>query len=168
MTKKKKEDESSGLSLDDAFADDDDVVYAKAKPKKIKESAGRVSRENSVSPSSGGWAGKKNKNYLGELGGNEKEERIEQGEVSIKSSKPISKIKKGDKIKVDSLNLEVDSHYILIDHGSTKEMAVELFDPKTDKDYQLRYFSDQVEATMEFYQLEEIIYNKISIKKVEW
>ena len=92
----------------------------------------------------------------------------EESQIKIKSSKPISKIKKGDKIKVDSLNLEVDAHIILIDHGSTKEMAIECFDPKTDKDYQLRYFSDQAERTLEFYELDEIIYNRVKCEKVEW
>ncbi|MEK6854859.1 MAG: hypothetical protein AABX73_01420 [Nanoarchaeota archaeon] len=89
-------------------------------------------------------------------------------EVKIKASKPIEQVKKGDKIKVDSLVLEVDSHYVLMDHGKTKEMTIECFDPKTDKDYQLRYFSDQIETSMEFYQLDEIVYNKIDIEKVEW
>lgn len=88
--------------------------------------------------------------------------------VDIKASKPVGSIKKGDKIKVDGKEYEVDSHYVLIDHGTTKEMAIELFDPKTDKDYQLRYFSDQVEATIEFYELQEIMYIKKIISKVEW
>lgn len=94
------------------------------------------------------------------------EEEIKR--VEIKASKPIDKIKKGDKIKVDSLTLEVDAHYVLIVHGSTKEMAIELFDPKTEKDYQLRYFPNQLETSMEFFELDEIIYNKIDIEKVEW
>lgn len=135
---KKKEAEEEGVSLDDAFADDDDVEYAKAKPKKVQPKAEK----------------------------SEIKENVE--EIKIKASKPISKIKKGDKIKVDSLTLEVDAHAILIDHGSTQEMAIELFDPKTDKDYQLRYFSDQVERTLEFYALVEIIYNKIPVQKIEW
>ena len=89
-------------------------------------------------------------------------------EIKIKASKPIKEIKKGDQIKVDSLTLEVDSHYVMIDHGSTKEMAIELFDKKTDKDFQIRYFSDQVETSLQFFKLEEIVYNKIEIKKIEW
>ncbi len=92
----------------------------------------------------------------------------EKEPLQIKTSKPIGQIKKGDKIKVDSLNLEVDAHYVLINHDTTKEMTIELFDPKTDKEYQLRYFNDQAEATLEFYQLEEIIYNRIPVKSVEW
>ena len=89
-------------------------------------------------------------------------------ETNVKSSKPISQVKKGDKIKVDSLTLEVDGHYVLIDHGTTKEMVIECFDAKTDTDYQIRYFSDRVEESLEVYRLDEIVYNKILVKKVEW
>jgi hypothetical protein len=92
----------------------------------------------------------------------------ERTKITIKSSKPISKIKKGDKIKIDEKEYEVDAHYVLISHETTKEMAIELFD-KEDKDYQLRYFNDQVEKTLEFYELQgEIMFIKKTIKKVEW
>ena len=135
----KKKKESLGLSMDDAFDGDDDVEYAKSKPKKVEQ-------KKEIS--------------------SQKDENIDK--IQIKASKPIAQIKKSDKIKVDSLTLEVDAHYVLIDHGTTKEMTIELFDPKTAKDYQLRYFNDQVETTLEFYQLEEIIYNRTPVKKVEW
>ncbi len=87
---------------------------------------------------------------------------------NIKASKPISQIKKSDKIKIDGKEYEVDAHYVLINHGTTKEMAIELFEPKADKDYQLRYFNDQVETTLDFYELDEILYNKKPFKKIEW
>lgn len=87
--------------------------------------------------------------------------------IEIKASKPISEIKKGDKIKVDGKSYEVDAHYVLIDHGSTKEMVIELFD-SSDKDYQLRYFNDQVNETLDFYELEEIIYEKKPFENIEW
>ena len=89
-------------------------------------------------------------------------------EVKIKGSKPVGELKKGDKIKVDGKEYEVDAHVVLIDHGNTKEMAIECFDKKTDKDYQVRYFSDRVGLSMEFYVLADIMYNRIEIKKVEW
>ena len=139
VNKKNKAEE--GMSLDDAFADDGDVEYAKTKPKK---STSKKIENTKISQ-------------------NDKDE-----EIAIKSSKPISELKKGDKIKVDSLTLEVDAHYILIDHENTKEMAIELFDTKKDKDYQLRYFSDNVENSLQFYELDEIVYNKVEIKKIEW
>ncbi len=92
----------------------------------------------------------------------------EKAPVQIKASKPISQIKKGDKVKIDSMQLEVDAHYVLMDHGTTKEMALELFDAKTDKDYQIRYFSDQAEATLDLYELQEIIYLKKPFSRIEW
>ena len=96
------------------------------------------------------------------------DESLDEDLVKVKASKPISQIKKGDKMNVDGKVLEVDTHYVLIDHGSTKEMAIELFDPKTDKDYQIRYFSDQVERSIQFFELDEIIYNQTPVKKIEW
>jgi hypothetical protein len=87
----------------------------------------------------------------------------------LKQSKPISQLKKGDTVKVDGHELEVDDHYLFLDHKTTKEMIIELFNPKTDKDYQLRYFDDQVETSLEFYFLQnDFEYKKFEIKEVEW
>ena len=52
--------------------------------------------------------------------------------VIIKQSKPISDLKKGDKVKVDKLTLEVDDHGILMEHkaggGKTvAEMYIDIF-----------------------------------------
>lgn len=150
------EEHEGGASLDDAFADDEDVEYAPSKPKKEKKK-------------------KKDDDLDEEL--DEAEEEVEKISSAlngandeppkIKASKPIAKVKKGDRIKVDGKDFEVDSHYVLIDHGTTKEMAIELFD-KDDKDYQLRYFDDQVEMTMQFYELQEIIYVKRPVKEIVW
>src|SRR3989344_279655 len=89
-------------------------------------------------------------------------------DIQINASKPIAELKKGDKVKADSLTLEVDTHEVMIDHGATKEMSIDLFDPKTDKDYQIRYFVDQVERSLEVYRLEEILYDRMDVKRVEW
>ncbi len=89
--------------------------------------------------------------------------------VVIKASKPIASLKKGDVVVVDGKKLEVDAHYIFEDYKTTKEMLIELFDSKTDKDYQLRYFSDQVEDTLKFYELKEIVYEENEkVQKIEW
>ncbi len=89
--------------------------------------------------------------------------------VVIKASKPIGNLKKGDFVVVDGKKLEVDAHYIFEDYKTTKEMLIELFDSKTDKDYQLRYFSDQVEDTLKFYELKEIVYEENeNVQKIEW
>lgn len=96
-------------------------------------------------------------------------DRVEaQNPVNVKASKPISKVVKGSIVKIDGISYEVDAHYVLIEHGTTKEMTIELFNPKTDKDYQLRYFNDQVESTLEFYELQEILYLRREFKKIEW
>jgi len=88
--------------------------------------------------------------------------------VEVKASKPIIQLKKGNKIKVDGVEFVVDTHYVLMDHGKTKEMTIEIFNPKTDNDYQLRYFSDQIETSIEFYELQEILYVRRPIQRVEW
>ncbi|GAI76359.1 unnamed protein product [marine sediment metagenome] len=92
----------------------------------------------------------------------------EDKKIEIKQSKPIAEIKKGDKIKVDGLELEVDTHYVMIDHEDAKEMAIELFDSEKDKDYQIRYFLDNVENSIEFFELDEIVYNRKEVERVEW
>jgi len=86
----------------------------------------------------------------------------------LKQSKDISELKKGDFVIVDGKKLEVDAQYVFEDYKTTKEMLIELFDPKTDKDYQVRYFSDQVSETIKFYELKEIVYEEVEITKIEW
>ena len=86
----------------------------------------------------------------------------------VKQSKNLTELKKGDFITVNGKKLEVDAHYVFEDYKTTKEMLIELFDPKTDKDYQLRYFDDQVKETLKFYELKEIVYEDTDIDKIEW
>jgi hypothetical protein len=89
--------------------------------------------------------------------------------VTIKASKPIASLKKGDIVFVDGKKLEVDAHYVFEDYKTTKEMLIELFDPKTDKDYQIRYFNDQIEETLKFYELKDIVYEENeNVQKIEW
>lgn len=88
--------------------------------------------------------------------------------IDVNASKPILQLKKGDKIKVDGIKYEIDAHYILMDHGKTKEMAIDIFNPKTDRDYQLRYFSNQAETSLEFYELQEILYVKKDFQRIDW
>jgi hypothetical protein len=50
-------------------------------------------------------------------------------------------------------------------------MLIELFDPKAKEDegdYQIRYFDDQVEDTIKFYALKEIVYEEVEVKSVVW
>jgi hypothetical protein len=86
-----------------------------------------------------------------------------------KQSKPVTKLKKGDKITVDGHVLEIDDHYVFIKHKDTTEMIIELFNPKTEKEYQIRYFDDQVESSMEFYYLQnDFQYTRADVKLIEW
>lgn len=157
MVKKKKkveeETEEEGMSLDDAFGDDEDVSYAESKPRKEKK---KKKVEEDLDEE------------LDEIEESSKSVDIDRSKIKIKQSKPISKVKKGDKIKIDGKEYEVDAHYVLMEHGSTNEMALEVFDSKNDKDYQLRYFDDQVEGTLELYELQEILYVKRAFSKLEW
>lgn len=147
VKKAKKVEEDGGLDLDDAFSDDDDVDYAETKPRKISNKKKDDSELNTESL----------------------DIDMERGEGIEVMGKNIEKLKKGDKIKLDGVALEVDAHYVMIDHGTTKEMAIECFDSKKDEDYQIRYFADNVENSIEVYKLDEIIYNRLdNIKKIEW
>jgi hypothetical protein len=88
--------------------------------------------------------------------------------IAIKASKPIDKIKQGDIIAVDGKKYHVDAQYVMIDHGRTKEMAIELYND-SDDDFQVRYFADQVETTLQFYELVKgVMYEQREIKKIEW
>lgn len=91
------------------------------------------------------------------------------GEI-VKSSKPIEKLKKGDKIVIDGHALEVDDQVLLLDHKVTKEMAIEAFEPKSEREFQIRYFTDRLDVTApELYELVgEIQYIKREYKKLEW
>ncbi len=92
-----------------------------------------------------------------------------KSDIVVKASKPIEKVKKGDKVKVDGVEYEVDNHYVLMEHPSNNEMAIEVFNPKTEVDYQIRYFDDQIEGTIDFYELQgEIMFVKKACKKIEW
>jgi len=154
-----KKEEESGTDLDDAFADDEDVEYAESKPFKPKKKKDEGGEE--------GMSADELEEELDEIEEIVGENGTDRGNIQINASKPITKIKKGDKIKVDGKEYEVDSHYVLIDHGTTKEMAIEIF--SGDKDYQIRYFNDQAEATIDFYELQgEIMFVKKPFKRIEW
>jgi len=88
--------------------------------------------------------------------------------VKIKSSKPISEIKKGDKMKINGNEYEVDAHSVMIEHSENKEMAIDLFDSKKDVDCQLRYFDDRPEDSLEFYELKDILYDNVELEEIEW
>lgn len=86
-----------------------------------------------------------------------------------KQSKPIIKLGKGDKIFINGKAMTVDSQYIFMEHDKMKEMIIEFFNPDNDREYQLRYFDDQIETSIEVYELQgEFQYVKREPKSVAW
>ena len=149
MVKKKdqveEEEEEGGMSLDDAFGDDDDVEYAAPSERKKPKKKPKKEKVELVESKSG-----------------------EDSKIKFKMSKPVKDFKKGDKLKVDGVSMEVDAHYVLMQHEGNNEMALEIFNAESDEDYQLRYFEDRFEDSAEFFKLDEIVYQRFSVKKVEW
>ncbi|MCR4284725.1 MAG: hypothetical protein NUV97_01610 [archaeon] len=86
-----------------------------------------------------------------------------------KQSKPIAKIKEGDKVFINGKEMKVDKHYLFQAHKDTNEMIIEIFNPENDREYQIRYFDDQVETSIEVYELEgEIQYTRREPKTISW
>jgi hypothetical protein len=86
-----------------------------------------------------------------------------------KQSKPLTGIKKGDKIKIDGVEYEVDAHYLFMDHKTTKEMIIEVYNPANEREYQVRYFDDQIETSVEVYELlNDFQYVKREPKNIGW
>jgi hypothetical protein len=86
-----------------------------------------------------------------------------------KQSKPIGELKEGDKLSINGKPMNVDKQYMLQDHGNTKEMIVEVFNPENDREYQVRYFDDQIESSLEVYELvEEFQYVRREPKSIGW
>ncbi|MAG39411.1 hypothetical protein CMI41_00370 [Candidatus Pacearchaeota archaeon] len=92
-----------------------------------------------------------------------------EGLKILKQSKALGKLKKGDKIFINGKEMRVDSQYVFMEHGKTKEMIIEFFNSDNDREYQLRYFDDQVEMSLEVYELqEEFQYVRREPKTIAW
>jgi len=84
-------------------------------------------------------------------------------------SKPIGGLKEGDKFWINGKEMRVDKQYLFEDHGNMKEMIVEVFNVESEREYQVRYFDDQVESSLEVYELvEDFQYIKRSPKTLSW
>ena len=87
----------------------------------------------------------------------------------LKQSKPIKKLKKGDKIWIHGKEMRIDSHYLFQDHENTKEMILEIFNPENEREYQARYFDDQIETSLEVYELmDEFQYVRKEPRDISW
>jgi len=86
-----------------------------------------------------------------------------------KQSKPIAELKEGDSVWIQEKEMKVDKHYLFMDHKTTKEMIVEIYNPANEREYQIRYFDDQVESSLEVYELQgEFQYVRREPKSVSW
>lgn len=86
-----------------------------------------------------------------------------------KQSKPITELKKGDKLWINDKEMVVDSHYLFMDHKTTKEMIIEVYNPESEREYQIRYFDDQVPISLEVYELQnDFQYFKREPKTLGW
>lgn len=86
-----------------------------------------------------------------------------------KQSKPISELKEGDKLWINDVEMIIDNHFLFVDHGNTKEMIIEFYNPEKEREYQLRYFDDQVETSIEVFELlEDFQYFKREPKSISW
>lgn len=84
-------------------------------------------------------------------------------------SKAISKLGEGDRVWLNGKAMVVDKHYLFQDYGDTREMIVEVYNPESEREYQIRYFDDQVETSIEVYELVgDFQYVKREPKTISW
>jgi len=84
-------------------------------------------------------------------------------------SKPIGDLTEGDKFFINGKEMKVDKQFLFQDHEKMKEMIIEIFNPANDREYQVRYFDDQVDSSIEIYELQgEFEYVKRNPKTVSW
>jgi len=86
-----------------------------------------------------------------------------------KQSKPIGGLGEGDKVWINGKEMRVDKQYLFQDHGTMKEMIIEIFNVENEREYQIRYFDDQVETSLEVYELQEDFqYVRREPKTIAW
>ena len=86
-----------------------------------------------------------------------------------KSSKDIGSLKEGDKFFINGKEMRVDKQYLFQDHGDTKEMIIEVFNAENEREYQIRYFDDQVDTSIEVYELQgDFQYVRREPKTIRW
>jgi len=86
-----------------------------------------------------------------------------------KQSKPLGKLKEKDSFFINGSEMKVDKQYLFQDHKKMKEMIIEVFNPTNEREYQIRYFDDQIESSIEIYELQgDFQYVKREPKTVSW
>jgi hypothetical protein len=92
------------------------------------------------------------------------------GELKIeKKSKALSELDEGDKFFINGKEMTVDKQFLFQDHGKMKEMIIEIFNPENEREYQVRYFDDQIDTSIEIYELQgDFEYVRREPKTVAW
>ena len=86
-----------------------------------------------------------------------------------KQSKDIGKLGEGDKFFINGKEMTVDKQFLFQDHEKMKEMIIEIFNPENEREYQVRYFDDQIDSSIEIYELVgEFEYVRREPKTVAW
>jgi hypothetical protein len=86
-----------------------------------------------------------------------------------KKSKALGKLTEGDKFFINGKEMKVDKQYLFQEHEKMKEWIIEIFNPANEREYQVRYFDDQVDSSIEIYELlEDFEYVKREPKSVAW
>jgi len=86
-----------------------------------------------------------------------------------RQSKNIRELDKGDSLWINGKEMKVDKQYLFQNHGDTKEMIIEIFNPENEREYQVRYFNDQIESSIEVYELQnDFQYIKREPKTISW
>ena len=86
-----------------------------------------------------------------------------------KQSKSLVKLKEGDKFFINGKEMKVDKQFLFQEHKKMKEMIIEIFNPENEREYQGRYFDDQVESSVEIYELVgDFEYVRREPKSVSW
>jgi mannose-6-phosphate isomerase-like protein (cupin superfamily) len=92
------------------------------------------------------------------------------GELKIeKQSKKIVDLKKGDSLWINGKEMKIDNHFLFMAHKDTNEMIIEVYNPENEREYQVRYFDDQIETSIEVFELvEDFEYVRREPKTIEW
>jgi len=95
-----------------------------------------------------------------------------EDEVVLKienQSKPLMELKEGDSFFINGKEMKVDKQFLFLEHKDTNEMIIEIYNPKNEREYQVRYFDDQVESSLEVYELVgDFEYVRREPKTVSW
>jgi hypothetical protein len=94
----------------------------------------------------------------------------EEAQLKIeKRSKPLGELKEGDSFFINGKELKVDKQYLFQAHSDTNEMIIEIFNPANEREYQVRYFDDQIDSSIEVYELVgDFQYVRREPKTVAW